>query len=228
MTLEPYYADDWVTLYHGDSREVTAWLDADVLVTDPPYGQGWKGGKLGTGTPLSHVSGINGDDDTSIRDAALVAWGPLRPALVFGSLQAPYPAGWRRMLVFHKPTVACGMYGNQMPWMRNWEPLFVLGDWPKVIASRDAVIRTGAKAAAGYSGYVTRYSHPHAKPLDVIAQLIAACPLGAIADPFVGSGSTLVAAKATGRRAIGVEIEERYCEIAARRLSQDVLDFGVA
>jgi len=224
----PYYADESVTLWHGDCLEHPEWwTGADVLVTDPPYGIGWSKGKWNKSYNREGHAGIANDADTLTRDAALALWGD-RPALVFGSLAATYPLGWKRMLVFEKPTVACGLFGQRVPWLNNWEPVFVLGEWPDQTPSLNAVVATRQKAASGYSGYVTKAGHPHAKPLDVMETLMEACPPGVIADPFAGSGSTLVAAKALGRKAIGVEIDERYCEIAARRLSQGVLDFGVS
>jgi site-specific DNA-methyltransferase (adenine-specific) len=220
--VKPYYADDLVTLYLGDCREVTGWLTADVLVTDPPYGIGWKRPALASQHNPVPNDGIAGDSDTSIRDGALKMWGTERAALIFGSLRAAYPAGWKRMLVFHKPLRA-GLIGNHMPWFANWEPIFALGEWPEQTPTLDAVIGTRALSASGYSGYATRYQHPHAKPVDVMETLIAACPPGVIADPFAGAGSTLVAARNLGRRAVGVEIDERYAERAALRLSQGVL-----
>jgi site-specific DNA-methyltransferase (adenine-specific) len=219
---QPYYADDSVTLYLGDCREVTEWLAADVLVTDPPYGVDWKRPSLASQHNPTRHDGIEGDADTSVRDDALTAWGE-RPALVFGSLRAAYPVGWKRMLVFHKPLRA-GLIGNHMPWFANWEPIFALGGWPGQVPTLDAVISTRALSTSGYSGYATRYQHPHAKPIDVMETLIAACPPGVIADPFAGSGSILVAARNLGRSAVGVEIDERYCERAALRLSQMVLE----
>lgn len=222
----PYYADDLVTLYHGDCLEVTEWLAADVLVTDPPYGIGWDRPAVFTDARGSGVQpGIANDDSTEIRDRVLELWAP-RPALVFGSLRAEYPHGWRRMLAFEKAATGAGVIGVRLPWLNSWEPIFVLGDWPQQVPTRSAVVRTRWKSASGYRGYATETGHPHTKPLDVMEALIEACPPGPVADPFTGSGSTLIAARNLGRRAVGVELEERYCEVAARRLSQGVLDFG--
>jgi site-specific DNA-methyltransferase (adenine-specific) len=70
--------------------------------------------------------------------------------------------------------------------------------------------------------------HPNEKPVNAIAPLIACHPVCKIVDPFMGSGSTLIAARSLNRPAVGIEIEERYCEIAAKRLSQEVMQFGGA
>lgn len=219
--MSKYWEGDGITLYLGDCRTVTEWLAADVLVCDPPYGIGWSKGVWGTSDIRP---GIENDTDTSARDSVLARWAP-RPALVFGSLKAAYPPEWKRMLVFRKPVVGSGIYGNRMPWLTNWEPIFVVGEWPQQVPRVDAIVSTRAYAAAGYSGYITKSGHPHAKPTDVMEQLISACPPGTIADPFAGSGSTLVAAKLQGRKAIGVELVEKYAEIAARRLDQHVMEF---
>lgn len=225
--MSPYYADDVVTLWHGDCREITDWLEADVLVTDPPYGVAWSKGTWSRAQNSAAHDGIKNDHDTTARDAALSAWGSTKPALVFGSLRAEYPHGWSRMLVFGKPDHA-GVIGSRSPWRRNWEPIFVLGCWPDQVPRRSAIVKTRHPSASGYSGYATAAGHPHAKPLDVLEELIDACPPGVIADPFAGSGSTLVAAKQLGRRAIGVELDEAYCETAAKRLTQDTLFGGAA
>jgi len=222
--MKPYYEDDLVTLYHGDCLEVTEWLAADVLVTDPPYGIAWSKGKLKSAHNKAPHAGIQNDHDTTARDNALAAWGS-KPALVFGSLRAAYPLNWQRMLVFQKPIYA-GMFGNWSPWRTDWEPIFALGEWAKQKPVLSSVFATSELSAGGYNGYATRTGHPHTKPQDVMTRLMESCPVGTIADPFSGSGSTLLAARNLGRQAIGIELEERYCEIVATRLSQQAFDLG--
>lgn len=218
----PYYQDDSVTLYHGDCLEITEWLKADVLVTDPPYGIGYSRGFNAKRGSRSHP-GIANDHDTAARDTALAMWGEL-PAVVFGSLRAEYPSGVRDVLVWHKPPDA-GLVGSTTGFRRDIEAIFICGTWPKSTAARSSVLRSGIRSVGNPYSPAGRTGHPHAKPVDLLEQLIGATA-GTIADPFAGSGSTLVAARNLGRKAIGVELEERYCELVARRLDQMALDFG--
>jgi len=215
----PYYEHAGITIYLGDCREVLPTVTADVLITDPPYGISyssgysgdvWAGGVYGDAADGS----IAGDADTSLRDAVLKLWGD-RPALVFGSLRAPLPGKWRQCLVWDKGD-ASGMGDLCIPWKPNWEPIFVLGNWNGKGRS------SGVLRSNNISRVCMGRCHPHMKPVALLEMLIAKC-CGVVIDPFMGSGTTLRAAKNLGRRAIGIEIEENYCEIAAKRLSQEVL-----
>lgn len=225
----PYYSDDFVTLFLGDCREITDWLTADVLVTDPPYGRAWRQGTIRgdragrtAGDRSEGHSGIANDQDVQVRTDALGAWGCERPALVFGDPMLAPPAGTKLVGFYRKPAGA-GVRGAIGGFRRDVEVFYLMGRWPSGIGGRSSLVLTNTPNQGGPHGAAGRYDHPHAKPLDVMEQLVDACPPGVIADPFAGSGSTLVAARNLGRKAIGVELDERYCETIADRLSRDVL-----
>jgi DNA modification methylase len=212
--VTPYYQDDLVTIYHGDCREWSE-LPGDVLVTDPPYGYAHASNREDSAWRDEVIAG---DESTDSRDVILARWSP-RPAIVFGSWKAPVPTGTKAVLVWDKG-LAAGMGDLSMPWKPNWESIYIIGSG--FTGRRDSGVLTGR----GYN-VVTWASrgrkHPTEKPVGLMRDLIGKSPSGTIFDPFMGSGSTLVAAKESGRRAIGIEIEERYCEIAAQRCSQEVL-----
>jgi DNA modification methylase len=206
--MTPYYADDLVTIYHGDCRE---WMpEADVLVTDPPYGMGYQSNFALTGPSRP----IAGDGDTTLRDWLLSVW--TGPALVFGTWRVPRPP-CDQLLVWDKGDTP-GMGNLTIPWGPSHEEVYVIGSGFSGRRSGSVLRVRGYGAMAD-----ARPDHPTPKPVALMAQLIEKCPSGTILDPFMGSGTTLVAAKSLGRKAIGIEIEERYCEIAATRCSQEVL-----
>lgn len=222
----PYYSDDLVTLFHGDCREATAWLDADVLVTDPPYGVKWTSGVTSYRRTTARVVGktdpIAGDEDAGSRDAILEMWGS-RPAVVFGSWRVEKPKKVQHRLIWHKKGQAPGPVCA--PFMSQDEEIYILGTGFRASSPplRSVLTTTEARSLA-----VSQVGHPTPKPVGLMEVLIDRCPPGVVADPFAGSGSTLLAAKNLGRRAIGVEVDERYCEIAASRLTQDTLFGGAA
>lgn len=210
----PYYADGRVTLWHGDCREVLDWLTADVLVTDPPYGMAFVSGYR------AEAPTIAGDESPELRDWALDAWGD-RPALVFGTWRVPRPTRCRIPLVWWKRKLGAGMGDLSLPWGTATEEIYVLGEG--FVGRRQANVIVTDDMRGNPYGLVAQYGHPSAKPVGLMELLVMACPPGVVADPFAGSGSTLVAARNLGRRAVGIEIDERYCEVIARRLAQDSL-----
>lgn len=230
---EPYYADDSVTIYLGDCRDVLPSLHLEpdgLLLTDPPYSSGGfqeagkSAGSIGTRTSETIAF-----DNLSTRGYGLLMREVLRYCnqadevflftdwrMWIESFDAVESAGWRvrNMLVWDK--IAMGM---GQPW-RNQHELIVYGK------------RRPAEIVDGKRGNVLRCSrsgnkhHPTEKPVDLLATLIANTSDGVVLDPFMGSGSTLRAAKNLGRKAIGIELSERYCEVAAVRMGQEVLDLG--
>lgn len=191
------------------------------MVTDPPYGLDAplnSGGKKGHITPVEKRAIPDWDRDLAVRDEILALWSP-RPAVVFGSVTKPAPPGCtQRPLVWDKGE-AVGMGDTSFPWRPNYELVWVLG--------------------AGFAGprtsSILRYpivpggrDHPTQKPVSLMVDLLQKCPPGVVLDPFAGSGTTLRAAKDIGRRAIGIELDEGYCDTAARRFAQECLDLEAA
>ena len=222
---DAYYADDRTWIYHGDCREVLAELGADqdvsvtllayplALVFDPPYGIAYESGARRV---EGNARSIANDDDLAVRDAVLEWWNCRGPALVFGSWRRPKPAGTKGVLVWDKGG-ALGMGDLSLPWKFDHEEVYVLGGGFEGRRDCGSVLRHPPEQSMGRL-------HPHQKPVGLLSMLLDKLPGEALViDPCMGVGSTLVAAKARGHRAIGIEADERYCEIAARRLAQEVL-----
>jgi len=220
--MSPYYEDthSGITIYHGDCREIISTLEFDVIVTDPPYGteQSEANARGGYGRRQNHDKGdgagftIANDAGVEVRDQVLAITRGY-PTCLFGSPRQPDPPICvADRLVWNKTRP--GMNGG--PWRYMHETIYVT----------EGFVRVNNSATSVFTEFPAASEHLHAKPLSLMTSLVAAAPPGTILDPFMGSGTTLRAAKDLGRKAIGIELEERYCEIAATRLAQGVLDFG--
>jgi site-specific DNA-methyltransferase (adenine-specific) len=220
--MKPYYQDEFVTLFHGDCLEITDWLSADVLVTDPPYGIDWspnKGAYRGAGSQVRLSKIIANDSTIEARDEALKLWGD-KPAIAFGSWRMPRPINTKHRLIWHKKGQAPGP--ANAPFMTQDEEIYIIGEG---FISTSPPMRSVITTTEARSVEVTKIGHPTPKPIGLMELLISRCPEGVIADPFAGSGATLIAARNLGRKVIGVELEEKYCELIANRLGQAVFQF---
>lgn len=207
----PYYADDLVTLYLGDGLTKLQWTDADVLITDPPYGGSYRSNSRRAATTPREITG---DTDTTARDRALALWGAVKPALIFGSWRQPRPTRTKMLLVWDTKG-ALGMGDLSIPWKPAHQEIYVLGGPFTGPRTSDLLVCPPVQATAA-NGRL----HINQKPVPLMHELIAKTT-GVIADPFAGSGSTLVAARQMGRSAVGVEIDEQHAETIAKRLERE-------
>jgi DNA modification methylase len=211
--VTPFYQDDLVTIYSGDSLDYIGHVEGSVLVTDPPYGIDYHSGKAG-----KLARSIEGDTDTSLRDAWLEEWDG--PALVFGTWRIPRPPKTRQVLIWDSMG-ALGMGALDLPWKPAHQEIYVIGKGFEGHRGTDVLRYPPVQSMAR-----TGRTHPHEKPVPLMRDLIAKCPPGVIVDPFMGSGSTLRAAKDLGRHAIGIERNPQYVELAVSRLGQEPLWAG--
>jgi site-specific DNA-methyltransferase (adenine-specific) len=221
--MRPYYDDGRVVIYHGDAAVVSRRLpDPDLIFTDPPYGIAYapmRGGmpiandtcESKAGSVLARVLDELNEARAAfvccewrsiamVRSAMEEAGLPPKCCIVWDKLQGVQNLD--RFAKQHEFLLYAGPYGG--------EPTVATDVW---------------RHARDYEP-----DHPTPKPVPLVAKAILSTtdPGALVVDPFMGSGTTLRAAKNVGRRAIGIEIEERYCELAARRCAQDVLDLEAA
>jgi site-specific DNA-methyltransferase (adenine-specific) len=215
VAVTPYFERDGITIYHGDCREILPTLEADVMITDPPYGIGWATPR-GRRRPKGNWTVIG--DSQPFDPRHLLTW----PRIVmFGANhfaeRLPCSPGW---IVWDK---RCGV----MP--SNDQSDAELA-WTNVLGSVRVIrcLWNGGGSLLAENG-PARAIHPTQKPVALMRAVLELVSRSGemVIDPYAGTGTTLRAALDTGRRAIGIEIEERYCEIAAKRLSQQVLPMEI-
>jgi hypothetical protein len=191
------------TLYLGDCRDVLPDMSKDdaVLISDVPYGVAFK---CGWANKFKDTT-IANDQTTAARDAVLSLWGD-NPAIIFGSWKVERPPKTRLVLTWDKGTV--GMGDLSLPWFPCTEEIYVLGDGFE-----------GSRTSAVMRHVSRNEYHPTEKPASLMAELIGKCRQDlTVVDPFMGSGSTGVAAIKMGRKFIGIEIDPGYFDIACRRI----------
>lgn len=215
---EPYYSDDHVTIYHGDCSElVTAVPCPDFVIADPPYGISYSitptiQGKGGRKWRMGGQAPVVGDDEL-FNPAHLLQFERL---VLFGANyyadQLPASGGW---VVWDKSDGGRGPTNSFTDVELAWTN----------VATQPVIFRHLWKGFTRATECGQKVLHPTQKPVALMAWLLERWtePGDLVLDPYMGSGPVARAAKDLGRRCVGIEIEERYCEIAARRCAQEVL-----
>ena len=234
MSAAPYYQDDFVTLYHGDALELLPVVSAtDLVLTDPPYlnlvggarrsfdgvaksngpsravGNLWAANLEWVRLLPAHLGAVVFCSHASVCEIASAFGSHRRAALLTWWKRNAAPTG-KNVPRFRSEFAWCLANGTGIKWDGLDDTVF------------DIPFPSGCFAPP------ERTEHPTQKPEALMTRIIAALDPHSVLDPFAGSGTTLVAAKALNRSAVGIEISERWCEAAATRLSQNVLNLGGA
>ena len=214
MNIEPYYQDDFVTIYCGDNRQVTPWLGSfDLLLTDPPYGINENDRKVASRGRLAKP-----------KDYGVFSWDKNKPEpwflnslmsitkhqIIFGGNYFGLPPS-QCWLVWDKENGTNDFADCELAWT----------NLPKAV--RKFTWRWSGMLQEDMKNKENRV-HPTQKPLPLMHWCLGHVPEAkTVLDPFMGSGTTLLAAKQKGLKATGIEISEKYCEAAVKRLQQGVL-----
>lgn len=216
---KPYYDKDGITIYCGDCRDILPLLPkVDLVLTDPPYGIGQDKGR-----------------STTVNRTGFAAGGFAHRAQYQGEWDNVKPESMARVIESGKSAIVWGgnYFAHDLPetchWLvwdkQNTMPTFSDCElaWTNLPLKSVKMLRLNGN---GLMAEETQRDHPTQKPLKLMTWCLQRVPNAqTILDPFMGSGTTLVAAKALGRKCIGIEREERYCAIAVQRLSQEVMSF---
>lgn len=239
--MDPYYQDEHITLYHGDCQEIMQSLkeqSVNAVITDPPYTERThdkarskrhkENGKHLLNIGVSAFSAITDDDLRVIMSECgrvsqswVIATLDYKHAVEF-DIDPPNGLKCQRIGVWVKTNPTPQITGDRPA--QGWEAIAYL---------HRSQGRSRWNGKGGHGNYVLPIAgsegHPTAKPIPMIRDMVRKFtnPGDTVLDPFAGSGTTLRAAVDEGRRAIGVELEERYCEIIAKRLAQGALDLGI-
>ena len=248
-----YYEDASVTIFHGDCMEIMATMPSDsvdITVTSPPYNLGegmedkgglrvahngskWGGSKLRNGY-ATHGDALPYDDYVAaqrdvLRECWRISMGAIyynhKPRIVKGELRTPLTLceglPIRQIIVWDRGSGFNFMPAAYMP----------MSEWIVLLAKPKFKLRDRSASGAGDVWRMTPdrgNEHPASFPIQLPKTAIETSGASVILDPFAGSGTTGLAAKNLGKKAVLIEREERYCEIAAKRMAQGVLDFGTA
>lgn len=234
---KPYYDRDGITIYHGDMLEIAPLIQADLLVTDPPYSRAG-----GAQTGRTSLKGRTTEVQES--DQFWLHWFNAAARTI---LQCMKPSGagcvftdYRTINLVERAVGGAGLgwsVTQGLVWDRQSMGLgspFRASHELIAFARGPAFSFNGDKSMLNVLPFRWPYGehehHPAEKPVALLAYLIRKLtePHALVFDPFMGSGSTLVACKQSGRYAVGIEAEERYCEVAANRLQQEILAFESA